>query len=91
MIKWTVQPSPEFQDIEIEIANVAWINGTVSQLRLDPGDFRVGNAKNLTGQPVTTAMDYFSFKGKPELAEGAVDIHGKVTTTWGRLKQNLIP
>lgn len=65
-VRFVVEGSPDFQNLEIKITTSAWAEGDVTKIRLDPGDFRADRAVGEAGDKIPAEITYISFRGKPE-------------------------
>ena len=67
-----VEATGDFVDLEFVMERGGWQERTVTGFRIDPG----------TVEGIEAEIDYISLKGGPT----AVEANGKITTSWGQLK-----
>lgn len=70
-----MEATGDFVDLEFVMERGGWQERTVTGFRIDPG----------VSAGVEAEIDYISLKGAPT----AVEAKGKITTSWGRLKNKL--
>jgi hypothetical protein len=73
-----VEATGDFVDVEVVMERGGWQERTVIGFRIDPG----------TSEGIEAEIDYISLKGHPAPPGKltAVETNGKITTSWGQLK-----
>lgn len=69
-----VEATGDFVDLEFVMERGGWQERTVIGFRIDPG----------TSEGIEAEIDYISLRGVPKTT--AVEASGKITTSWGQLK-----
>jgi hypothetical protein len=69
-----VEATGDFVDLEFVMERGGWQERTVTGFRIDPG----------TAEGIEAEIDYISLRGVPQTT--TVEAKGKITTSWGQLK-----